>query len=93
MTIDRIFIVFMTLCGLIAAGVVVLFPQSRDFRVPPYFWVLIPMAMFEAIAFARIRGAPGSVIAMETRLIGFVIAIALLLVVPYLAGQTVVQLF
>jgi hypothetical protein len=68
------------------------FPQSRAFGVPPYFWVLIPMAIFEAIAFARNRGAPGSVIAMETRLIGFVIAIALLLVIPYLAGQPMLQL-
>jgi hypothetical protein len=92
MTIDRIFIVFMTSCGLILAGLVMVFPQSRTFGVPPYFWVLIPMAIFEAIAFARNRGAPGSVIAMETRLIGFVIAVALLLVIPYLAGQPMLQI-
>ena len=30
---------------------------------------------------------------METRLIGFVIAIALMLVIPYLAGQPMVRLF
>ena len=92
MTVDRIFIAFMTLCGLILAGHVLLFPQSRDFGIPPYFWVLIPMAVFEALTFARNRGAPGSVIAMETRLIGFVIAIALLLVIPYLAGQPMLQI-
>jgi hypothetical protein len=92
MTVDRIFIAFMTLCGLILAGLVLLFPQSRDFGIPPYFWVLIPMAVFEALTFARNRGAPGSVIAMETRLIGFVIAIALLLVIPYLAGQPMLQI-
>jgi hypothetical protein len=92
MTIDRIFIVFMTLCGLILAGLVLLFPQSRDVGIPPYFWVLIPMAIFEAVSFARSRGAPGSVIAMETRLIGLVIAIALLLLVPYLAGQPMLQI-
>jgi hypothetical protein len=92
MTIDRVFIVFMTLCGLILAGLVLLFPRSRDFGISPYFWVLIPMAIFEAIAFARNRGASGSVIAMETRLIGFVIAIALLLAIPYLAGQPMLQL-
>ena len=92
MTIDRIFIVFMILCGLTFAGVVVFFPQSRELGVPPYFWVLIPMAIFEAIAFARSRGAPGSVIAIETRLIGFVIAIALLLMIPYLAGQPMLQI-
>jgi hypothetical protein len=92
MTIDRIFIVFMALCGLILAGLVLLFPHSRDIGIPPYFWVLIPMAIFEVAAFARSRGAPGSVIAMETRLIGFVIAIALLLLIPYLAGQPMLQI-
>ena len=93
MTIDRIFIVFMTLCGLIIAGLVMFFPRSSDFFIPPYFWVLIPMALFEAIAFARNRGAPGPVITMETRLIGFVIAIALMLVIPYLAGQPITRIF
>jgi hypothetical protein len=92
MTIDRIFIVFMTSCGLILTGLVLLFPQSRNLGIPPYFWVLIPMAIFEAVAFARNRGAPGSVIAMETRLIGFVIAIALMLLIPYLAGQPMLQI-
>jgi hypothetical protein len=82
----------MTLCGLILAGLVLLFPRSRDFGIPPYFWVLIAMVLFEGIAFARNRGAPGTVIAVETRLIGFVIAIALLLVIPYLAGQPMLQL-
>jgi hypothetical protein len=92
MTIDRIFIAFMMLCGLAAAGVLLLFPESKSFVVPPYFWVLIPMAIFEAIAFARTRGAPGSVITMWTRLIGFVIAIVLMMAIPYLMGQTAVQL-
>ena len=93
MTIDRIFIAFMTLCGLIIAGLVIFFPRSRDFGIPPYFWVLIPMVGFEAIAFARNRGAPGPVITMEARLIGFVVAIALMLVVPYLVGQPLTRLF
>jgi hypothetical protein len=92
MTIDRIFLVFMTLCGLILAGLVLLFPQSRDVGIPPYFWVLIPMAIFEVAAFARSRGAPGSVIAMQTRLIGFVIALALLILIPYLAGRPMMQI-
>jgi hypothetical protein len=92
MSIDRIFIAFMSACGLILAGLVVLFPQSRDTAIPPYIWVLVPMAIFEAIAFALARGAPGSVIAVQTRLIGFAIAIALMLLVPYLAGQPVIQL-
>jgi uncharacterized membrane protein HdeD (DUF308 family) len=93
MTIDRLFIAFMTVSGLATAGILVFFPQSREFRVAPYFWVLIAMAVFEGIAFARNRGAPGTVIAMESRVIGFVIAIALMLVIPYMAGLPLVRLF
>ena len=92
MTIDRIFLAYMTLCGIAAAAVVIVFPRSTVSGIPPYFWVLIPMALFEAIAFARGRGAPGTVITVWTRLIGFVIAIVLLLAIPYLAGYPVVQL-
>ena len=91
-TIDRIFLVFMIMCGLMLAGLVLLFPQSKDLGIPPYFWVLIPMAIFEVTAFARSRGAPGSVIAMQTRLIGLVIALALLMLIPYLAGQPMMQI-
>lgn len=93
MTIDRLFIAFMTLCGLVTAGVLVLFPQSREFRIAPYFWILIAMAVFEGVAFARNRGAPGPVIAMESRVIGFVVAIALMLLIPYAAGLPLVRLF
>jgi uncharacterized membrane protein HdeD (DUF308 family) len=93
MMIDRLFIAFMTVCGLATAGILVFFPQSREFRIAPYFWVLIAMAIFEGIAFARNRGAPGAVIAMESRVIGFVVAIALMLVIPYLAGLPLVRLF
>jgi hypothetical protein len=93
MTIDRLFIAFMTVCGLVTAGVLVLVPQSREFRIAPYFWILIAMVLFEGIAFARNRGAPGTVITMESRMIGFVVAIALMLVIPYVAGVPLARLF
>ena len=93
MTIDRLFIAFMTVCGLATAGILVFFPQSREFRVAPYFWVLIAMAIFEGIAFACNQGAPGTVIAMKSRVIGFTVAITLMLVIPYLAGLPLVRLF
>jgi hypothetical protein len=93
MLIDRIFLTFMIVCGLLAGGVLLFFPESRESRVPPYFWVLIPMAIFEAVAFVRGHGAPGTVITVWSRLIGFVIAIVLMLTIPYLAGQPVAALF
>ena len=93
MPIDRLFLAFMTVCGLVLAGLLIFFPNSAQFGIPPYFWVLIPMAIFETMAFARGRGAPGSVITIWTRLVGFVIATALMMLVPYLAGQPVIQIF
>jgi len=93
MTIDRLFIAFMTVCGLATAGILVFFPRSREFAIAPYFWVLIAMAIFEGVAFVSNRGAPGTVIAMESRLIGFLVAIALMLLIPYLAGVPLARLF
>jgi hypothetical protein len=87
MTINRLFLAFMCLVGAAVGLVLVLRPESRDLRVPPYFWVLIAMALFELIAFARGRGAPGTVVAMEARLAGFVLAIVLMVVIPIVAGS------
>ncbi len=92
MTIDRIFIALMTLCGLFNALVLVLFPESREFRVPPYLWVIIAMVIFEGAAYARSRGAPGTMIAMDSRVIGFLIAIVLTLGGPYVAGMPLARL-
>jgi ABC-type dipeptide/oligopeptide/nickel transport system permease subunit len=52
------------------------------------FWVLIAMAAFELAAFARGRGEPGTVVAMEARLCGFVLAIVLMVVIPILSGSS-----
>jgi hypothetical protein len=93
MTIDRLFIAFMAVCGLATAAILVFFPQSREFAIAPYFWVLIAMAIFEGVAFACNRGAPGTIIAMESRVIGFMVAIALMLAIPYLAGVPLARLF
>jgi hypothetical protein len=88
MTIDRVFVAFMVICGLAAALVVVAWPESRIFMVGPYFWVLIAMVLFEGLNFARTRGAPGTVISIEARLIGFAVGIGLLIVIPIIAGSS-----
>ena len=87
MTIDRIFLAFMIVAGAAVGVLLVVMPQARDFRVPPYFWVLLAMALFELGAYARGRGAPGTMVAMEMRLLGFVLAIVLMVVIPILAGS------
>jgi len=42
-----LFLGFMIAAGLVTGGVLVAAPQVRDFRISPYFWVLIAMALFE----------------------------------------------
>jgi hypothetical protein len=86
MTINHLFLAFMTLVGVIVGIVLVVSPESRDYKLPPYFWVLIAMAAFELIAFARGRGARGTVVSMDARLGGFVLAIVLMVAIPYVSG-------
>lgn len=87
MTIDRIFLAFMALCGIAAGAILVVAPESRDLRITPYFWVLIAMALFELALFARGRGAPGTTISIEARLFGLVLAIVLMVTLPIAAGS------
>ncbi|MCX7297056.1 MAG: hypothetical protein NTU64_09295 [Hyphomicrobiales bacterium] len=62
-------------------------PESRDLSLGPYFWVLIGIALFEAVA-VYLRGglANGPPMTMPTRMIGFVVAIAPMLFVRLTAG-------
>jgi hypothetical protein len=49
--------------------------------------VLIATALFELVAFARGRGAAGTVVAMEARLCGFALAIVLMVAIPIVTGS------
>ena len=86
MNIDRIFIVFAIIVGVAVGGVIVLVPQSRTIGLAPYFWVLIAFALFEGIVYARRGRAAGPPITMTTRIIGFAIALALMVLIPMAAG-------
>ena len=85
--INRLFLGFMIIVGLAAGIALVAKPELRDFRVSPYFWILIATALFDFAAFMRGRGAPGTMIAMEIRLLGFVLAVVLMVAIPIFAGS------
>lgn len=87
MTINRIFLIFMIACGIVTGVILVAAPESRNFVIAPYFWVLIAMALFEGIAFWRGRGAPGTNVTMDMRMVGFIVAIVLMIAIPVLAGS------
>lgn len=86
MDIGRIFIAYAIVVGLITGGVIVAYPQSRDFAIAPYFWVLIAFGIFELTVFARSK-VSGPPITAQTRIIGFAISIALMIVIPVAAGM------
>ncbi len=86
MSINRIFIVFAVAVGAAVGGVIVLVPQSRTIGLAPYFWVLIAFALFEGVVYASRGRAAGPPITMPTRIIGFAIALALMVLIPMAAG-------
>ena len=86
MSADRIFLLFAAIVGIAVGGVIVLVPQSRGLRLAPYFWVLIAFALFEGAIYARRGVAAGPAISMQTRIIGFAIALALMFLIPMAAG-------
>lgn len=89
MTMDRLFYAYMALVGLAAGAILAALPQAQDFFIKPYFWILIAVGLFDVGAYLRGRNAPGTMLTMNARLIGFAIGIALLVAIPLLAGVPV----
>ena len=58
--------------------------RNSAIGLPPYFWVLIAFALFEAVDYVRGGGKGRDCDA--TRLIGFAIAIALMFLISMAAG-------
>jgi hypothetical protein len=87
MTINHLFLAFMGVVGA-AVGIILVKPETRDYRISPYFWMLLAMALFELLAFARGRGAPGTAVTMDVRVSGFLMAIVLMVVIPIVAGSS-----
>ena len=87
MTTDHVFIGFMGAVGIAAGAILIAVPGSHDLPVSPYFWVLIAMAAFEITLFVFWRGVPGGMISNGARLLGFVLATVIMVVMPILAGS------
>lgn len=87
MPINRFFLSYMAIAGVAIGIVLVIAPEARNFKVPPYFWILALMIAFELTAYLYSRGAPGTVVGMDVRLFGFVMAIVLMVVIPIFAGS------
>jgi hypothetical protein len=84
--IDRLFLIYASAVGLAVGIAVTLWPALREFRISPYFWVLIAVALYDVGAVLYGRGAPDTTLAMQFRLLGFVTAIVLMVLAPIVAG-------
>jgi uncharacterized membrane protein HdeD (DUF308 family) len=87
MTTDHVFIGFMGAVGIATGAILIAMPAARELPVSPYFWVLIAMAAFEIALFVFWRGVPGRTISNGARLLGFVLAVVIMVVMPILAGS------
>ena len=89
MTLDRWFFGYMALAGLATGAILVAAPQAQDFLIKPYFWILIAVVVFDLAAYLLGRNAPGTMLSMNARLLGFVIGVVLMVAVPTLAQAPV----
>ena len=89
MTIDRIFYGYMVVVGIVTGAILVAVPGAGDGWFKPYFWVLGAVALFDVSAALYLRSPPGSALAMNARLIGFVIGSVLMVALPSIAGTSV----
>lgn len=89
MILDRIFFGYMALAGIALGTLLVVAPHVQDFWIKPYFWILIAVAVFDGGSYLYGRNAPGTMIGMPARLLGFVIGILLMVSIPTLAGAPV----
>jgi hypothetical protein len=87
MTIDRVFFGYMALVGVLIGAILVAAPPVGDFFIKPYFWVLIAVALFEGGTSLYRRNAPGAMLTVQARMIGFAIGLALMVAIPTLAGS------
>jgi hypothetical protein len=87
MRLDRLFFLYMAGVGAALGALLVVKPAAGDFVIKPYFWMVIAVVAFDLVCYLRGRGVPGSMLAMEGRLIGFMIGIIALVAVPWLAGS------
>lgn len=87
MAIDRYFFLMVIAAGIVIGGVLVARPQTAEAGLPPYLWLLGCMLIFETAAFLRGQGAPGTMIGMSTRVLGFAIGVALMTAIVFFSGS------
>jgi hypothetical protein len=87
MPIDRYFFMMIFAASVLIGGFLVARPETAEASIPPYLWLLGCMLIFEMFAFLRGKGAPGTMIGMSTRVIGFAAGMAIILAIVFFTGS------
>ena len=87
MKLDHIFFIYMAATGCAAAAILTVAPHTGDFFIKPYFWVLIGVAVFDLACYLRARGAPGTMVSIEARLLGLVIGVVATVALKTVTGS------
>ncbi len=89
MTLRKIFLGYMVLTGIAAGALLVAVPAVADFWLKPYFWILISVLVFDVGIYLWSRNAPSKMLAMDARILGFVVGAVLMFAIPTVAGSPV----
>ncbi len=87
MPVDRYFLMMIVAAGIVSGAVLVMRPELAEANLPPYLWLFACMLLFETGAFLIGKGAPGTMIGMSTRVIGFVIGMGLMIAIVFFSGS------
>ncbi len=87
MKLDHLFFLYMAAVGVASGAILVAKPATGDLLIKPYFWVLIAIGVFDLATYLRGRGAPGTMVGMDARLLGLVIGVIAMVAIPSLAGS------
>jgi hypothetical protein len=87
LTVESYFFATIIAAGIIIGAILVVKPEAADAGIPPYLWLLACMLIFETLAFLRGQGAPGTMIGMSTRVLGFAIGMALIVAIVFFTGS------
>jgi hypothetical protein len=89
LTLDKIFYLYAAAAGLVAGLLWVQVPATRDFVIPPFFWIVLAIGLFEVGNALVPRGDRAPVISHLARVAGLCIGLAVMGAVTLYAGAPV----
>jgi hypothetical protein len=87
LTVDSYFFALVIIAGILFGVVLAAKPEAANHNLPPYLWLFVVMLVFETGAFLYGRGAPGTMIGMSTRVLGFIIGVGLMAAIVFFSGS------